>query len=89
MCSSDLLQPGKHTIQVDKPYIAKKYPCGIIPLCGPTLMVSTGLEWNLNDTYRFDGGGVVSTSNRITQETVEITTESPTIWTMQTPHYNF
>lgn len=57
--------------------------CGILPLFGPVNLETSGLEWNLEKSQTVQFGGLVSTSNRVTEETVLIENDScyPFIWT--------
>ena len=55
---------------------------GIVPLAGPVTLTTRGFEWNLdNDTLRF--GHFISTSNHILEETVEVDTTEPIIFTLE------
>ncbi|EPS64299.1 hypothetical protein M569_10483, partial [Genlisea aurea] len=56
--------------------------CGLIPISGPSRSsTTTGLEWNLCDTVmRF--GGLISTSNIVTGETVTVESDSDLLWTI-------
>lgn len=42
-----LLHAGSHTIHVEDEFVEKNFPCGLIPLSGPTTVTSSGLKWNL------------------------------------------
>ncbi|KAK9067687.1 hypothetical protein SSX86_011798 [Deinandra increscens subsp. villosa] len=56
--------------------------CGLIPIGAPSgSSTTTGLQWNLDNTeMRF--GGLVSTSNVVTGETVTVRSDSDLLWTI-------
>jgi len=58
--------------------------CGIIPINGPALQVSTtGLKWNL-DGDKSEFGGIVSSSNQVMPgEIVTIKSSNELIWTTE------
>ncbi|KAI8078839.1 thiamine pyrophosphokinase [Halteromyces radiatus] len=75
-----LLDKGKHHIhcmnELEGP------TCGIMPIGAPATMTTKGLKWNLdNHTCYF--GGMVSTSNAIDSNLIEIETDSPLVWTIE------
>jgi len=76
-----LLPPGTHRIfpnhQIEGP------TCGLLPIGSAVSSVTTrGLKWNLqNQTLKF--GGLVSSSNRIVDPVVDITTSDPLLWMTQ------
>jgi thiamine pyrophosphokinase len=85
--SIELLGPGRHIIHCHAILeAAKDAYCGLIPLMGPVRTVtSTGLKWNL-DASPMRLGGLISTSNRITNGTVTVNTSEPIIWTITPGH---
>ncbi|GAV02778.1 hypothetical protein RvY_13302 [Ramazzottius varieornatus] len=55
--------------------------CGLLPLSGPSIVSTSGLQWNLfNETLSF--GGLISTSNSLDRETVMVKCSEPLLWTM-------
>eukprot|EP00877_Chromochloris_zofingiensis_P002423 jgi/Chrzof1/12181/Cz06g24070.t1 len=72
-----LLPRGKSVI---KPELGMEGPtCGLVPLAAPATASSTGLKWNLNNTQmRFRG--LLSTSNIIVSDTVEVDTDEELLW---------
>lgn len=56
--------------------------CGLIPIAGPCLDVSTqGLQWDVSH-QRLAFGGLISTSNRAAKAQVRVATDGPLLWTM-------
>eukprot|EP00466_Bigelowiella_natans_P004261 jgi/Bigna1/129605/aug1.9_g4313 len=54
--------------------------CGLIPVVKPARVETMGLKWNLKgETLKM--GGLVSTSNVLTADSVSIKTTAPLIWT--------
>ena len=55
--------------------------CGLIPIGQKAAkVVTTGLLWNLSHDLPMEMGGLISTSNRMTDDEVQIETETPLIW---------
>lgn len=80
---SFLLDPGKHTINIPPPLVAKQDWCAIMPFRAATRVRTTGLKWNLKDQV-LQFGGIVSTSNTYepNAKKVEIKTDQPVLWSM-------
>ncbi|KAF3937457.1 hypothetical protein ABW19_dt0209533 [Dactylella cylindrospora] len=75
-----LLEKGRNII--DTPLRLFGKTCGLIPVAGPSIITTKGLEWNLENTEtRF--GGMVSTNNHLMEEEVEITTTELLLFTME------
>jgi thiamine pyrophosphokinase len=55
---------------------------GIIPLCGPAVISTKGLEWDVKD-WRTEMGGQVSTSNHVKSDVVEIEPSEPVLFTVE------
>lgn len=79
LMSSDNLSwllPAKHENTIgfenEKPDIT----CGIMPLQGPTTYISKGLQWDLTPDMVCQFGGLVSTSNKIVKQVLEIKSEN-------------
>lgn len=79
---SFLLSPGKHTIQIPSPLVAKHDWCALIPFRDATMLHTTGLKWNMDQTTQF--GSQISTSNTYADNTkkVEVKTDKPILWSM-------
>lgn len=86
-----LLKTGRHRIVVrEKPPggqgrredVFDKY-VGIVPIKEPSVISTTGLEWDVTD-WKTEFGGMISTSNHIlpTTEVVEITTTKDVLFTV-------
>ena len=66
-----------------RPHRAVEGPtCGLIPLMGPAVATTTGLHWNL-DATQMQIGGLVSTSNLLEGDVVEVETDVDLIWTTE------
>ncbi|KAL7009383.1 thiamine pyrophosphokinase [Cystobasidiomycetes sp. EMM_F5] len=76
-----LLDIGRHVLVTPQQLLGPT--CGILPLGIQTAHVSTtGLEWDLDltETSFFTS---ISTSNHVTTDTIEITTDQPIVWTVE------
>eukprot|EP00241_Pyramimonas_parkeae_P012117 CAMPEP_0114245330 /NCGR_PEP_ID=MMETSP0058-20121206/11833_1 /TAXON_ID=36894 /ORGANISM="Pyramimonas parkeae, CCMP726" /LENGTH=222 /DNA_ID=CAMNT_0001358365 /DNA_START=572 /DNA_END=1240 /DNA_ORIENTATION=+ len=79
-CFLSVLSPGRHQIIPD--LLIEGRTCGLIPLCGPTIVTTTGLKWNLENTeMRY--GALVSTSNQIVSSIITVKTDQALIWTTE------
>ena len=77
-----LLDRGLHRIHVPVGRALFTENAGIIPLAGPATMTTKGFEWDLNgDELRF--GKFISTSNHIQQDSVDVETSEPVIFTLE------
>ncbi|KDD76167.1 hypothetical protein H632_c330p1 [Helicosporidium sp. ATCC 50920] len=56
--------------------------CGLIPLCGPTVASSRGLQWDM-DGMQMRMGGLVSTCNRIARDEIWVRIDKDCIWTTE------
>ncbi|CAO3627075.1 unnamed protein product [Cunninghamella blakesleeana] len=56
--------------------------CGIMPIGSPAVMTTKGLKWNL-ENHKCYFGGMVSTSNAIDSDLIEIETDAPLVWTIE------
>ena len=78
--TASLLPPGAHEIAVDASVEGPH--CGLVPLGGPCASVTTrGLRWNL-DAQPLAFGGLVSTSNLLVGDAVEVETSDPLVFTV-------
>ncbi|KAH8551391.1 thiamine pyrophosphokinase [Umbelopsis sp. PMI_123] len=75
-----LLDKGKHRIECNRQIEGPT--CGIMPLGGPIILTTHGLQWDLTD-YPCHFGGMVSTSNLLASDVVEIETDKPVVWTVE------
>lgn len=58
--------------------------CGLIPIgCRCDSVTTTGLKWNLDGDVPLEFGGLVSTSNRIVQDTVTVQSSQPLVFTTE------
>lgn len=55
---------------------------GILPVYGPATISTVGLEWDVHD-WHTEMGGIVSTSNHIVQDVVEISTNHVVLFTVE------
>ncbi|OBZ84295.1 Thiamin pyrophosphokinase 1 [Choanephora cucurbitarum] len=75
-----LLDKGKHHVhcQLDM----EGPTCGIMPMGAPAILTTKGLRWNLTNT-KCALGGILSTSNIVDNELIEIETDAPVVWTIE------
>lgn len=73
--------------------------CGVIPVSAPAVISSHGLKWDMGKAYNLllfsllihseidnlqcQFGGRISTCNVLNNELIEITTDSPVVWTVE------
>ncbi|KAH8861450.1 thiamine pyrophosphokinase 1 [Schistosoma japonicum] len=75
-----LLDEGEHTIHANTGYEA--HSVGLIPVGQPCQVTTTGLKWNLdNSILSFDD--IVSTSNRLSSEIVNVKCNQRLLFTME------
>ena len=79
--AASALPAGRSLVQVEAPFEGPT--CGLLPLCGPTLLTTEGLAWDVKD-WLSAFGGRVSTSNRVlrTAEGVVVEASLPMVWTV-------
>ncbi|KAM3583213.1 thiamine pyrophosphokinase [Umbelopsis sp. WA50703] len=75
-----LLDKGKHRIKCNREIEGPT--CGVMPLGGPVRLTTRGLKWNLTD-FPCHFGGMVSTSNLLDSDTIEIETDEAVVWTVE------
>jgi thiamine pyrophosphokinase len=81
-----LLKKGKHRIRVREvgwtPEVFGKH-VGILPMKGPSIISTKGLEWDVTD-WETEFGGQISTSNHVLPETetVEVETDKDIVFTI-------
>jgi thiamine pyrophosphokinase len=88
--ASILLKPGEHRIfcpnfgpHGSQRVLGEGPTCGLIPIGHPCAEVTTaGLQWNL-DAQPLEFGGLVSTSNRITEKEVSVQCSHPLLFTIE------
>ncbi|KAI5792312.1 thiamine pyrophosphokinase [Pyronema domesticum] len=75
-----LLRPGRNLLKTPRDHLGPS--CGIIPVGGPAVVTTKGLEWNLEgQETRF--GGLVSTSNHTVEDEVMVETTEQVLWTVE------
>jgi len=78
-CLTRVLPEGKTVLEVAAPFEGPT--CGLVPLGHPAREVTTsGLKWNL-DGGALEFGGLVSSSNEVVADEVEVQTTSALVWT--------
>lgn len=55
---------------------------GILPIYGPAVITTSGLEWDVTD-WKTSMGDQVSTSNHVMQDKIQITTTHPVLFTIE------
>ncbi|KAF8065877.1 TPK1 [Scenedesmus sp. PABB004] len=71
-----LLRAGRARIT---PSRAEGPTCGLVPLARPATASSRGLKWDLDDTHMCFRG-LLSTSNVIASDTIDVTTDEDLLW---------
>ncbi|CAG9461917.1 unnamed protein product [Pedinophyceae sp. YPF-701] len=77
-----LLPPGRNIIRVDRN--VEGPTCGLVPLAGRAVVSSRGLRWDM-DGLELEMGAMVSTSNEVSADEVEVFTDVPLVWTTACP----
>ncbi|GLI60587.1 hypothetical protein VaNZ11_002747 [Volvox africanus] len=75
-----LVRPGKARITPNRRFEGPT--CGLIPIAGPVIATSSGLQWNVSAT-KLSVGGLVSSSNLLTESDVEVTCDGPLLWSTE------
>ncbi|CAN6625713.1 thiamine pyrophosphokinase [Trichomonascus vanleenenianus] len=75
-----LLEKGTSLIRTPLKHLGKT--CGILPIVGTAHITIRGMEWDVTD-WETNYGTKVSTSNHLIQDTVEITTDVPVLFTAE------
>ncbi|KAG2230062.1 hypothetical protein INT48_005390 [Thamnidium elegans] len=75
-----LLDKGAHQIHCQSELEGPT--CGIMPIGSPATLTTKGLKWDMVD-LKCEFGGMVSTSNAIDNDVIEIVTDSPVVWTVE------
>jgi thiamine pyrophosphokinase len=78
-----VLQPGKHRIKVKQRWreIGLGKHIGIIPMREPSVITTTGLEWDV-EKWETAFGGQMSTSNHVRDEWVTVETSKSVLFTI-------
>lgn len=79
---SFLLQPGQNAIytRLSSGYFTKNV--GIIPVNGPAVITTSGLEWDVRD-WKTQMGHQVSTSNHIVEDVVKVASDEIVLFTVE------
>ncbi|KAK6512989.1 hypothetical protein TWF506_009151 [Arthrobotrys conoides] len=75
-----LLEKGKNIIETPLSVFGKT--CGLIPVAAASVITTKGLEWDL-DEAETKFGGMISTSNHLIQDRVEVVTTEKLLFTME------
>jgi thiamine pyrophosphokinase len=75
-----LLKPGHSTIRTPQTIFGPT--CGLLPVGQPATVTTSGLEWNLTE-QETKFGGLVSTSNHLKSDVVEVHTTAPLVFTLE------
>jgi thiamine pyrophosphokinase len=82
---SVILRPGSTRIETplrsEAPYKIKRN-IGILPLYGPAIITTSGLEWDVQD-WPTHMGGQMSTSNHIVADEISVTTDREVLFTVE------
>jgi len=77
---SFVLEKGLNKIELSKETFAEYV--GIIPIAGPAVISTKGLEWDVHD-WQTEFGGQMSTSNHLRSEKIEIKTTTRVLFTVE------
>jgi len=77
---SFVLEKGKNRIGLDREIFAENV--GIIPVTGPAVLSTKGLEWDVQD-WKTEFGTQLSTSNHIRSGTIEIDASERVLFTIE------
>jgi thiamine pyrophosphokinase len=75
-----LLDEGDNEIITPQSLLGKT--CGIIPIVGPTIITTHGLEWDVTD-WPTSFGTQVSTSNHLVDDIVRVKCSKPSLFTVE------
>jgi len=80
----DNCMTNDNDMQQSRQSVGEGPTCGLIPIMGRCdNVVTTGLKWNLDGNMPLEFGGLVSSSNHVTDEVVTIETSSPLLFTTE------
>ena len=81
--SVEILPPGSSRLELSPDHEGPH--CGLLPLVGRALVKTVGLQWELEptDALAMEWGGLLSTSNRVTGERLDVDSNLPLLWTIE------
>lgn len=77
---SFILEEGFNRIGLSRQTFAENV--GIIPVTGPAVITTKGLEWDVQD-WKTEFGDEISTSNHLKSEIIEIQTTTRVLFTVE------
>lgn len=77
---SFVLEEGPNRIELSRETFAENV--GIIPITGPAVVTTKGLEWDVQN-WNTEFGGEISTSNHLKSETVVVETTKRVLFTVE------
>ena len=77
---SFVLEEGLNRIHLSRETCAQNV--GIIPVTGPAVITTKGLEWDVQD-WKTEFGGQISTSNHLKSETIDVETTTRVLFTVE------
>ncbi|KAK9456506.1 thiamine pyrophosphokinase [Dipodascopsis uninucleata] len=83
---SFLIKPGTQRILTPRTVLGPT--CGIIPIAGPSVISTSGLEWDIQD-WKTSFGHQVSTSNHLENDEIIIKCDLPMLFTVEVKPYPF
>jgi thiamine pyrophosphokinase len=81
---SFVLEAGLNRIELSRETFAENV--GIIPITGPAVITTNGLEWDVQN-WKTEFGGEISTSNHLQSETIVIETTTRVLFTIELSEY--
>ncbi|KAI9737822.1 MAG: hypothetical protein M1834_009191 [Cirrosporium novae-zelandiae] len=79
---SFVLKKGKNAISTPLKEGILLRDVGVLPVGVPAIITTKGLEWDVKD-WKTELGGVISTSNHIKSDVIEIETNEPVLFTVE------
>ncbi|KAI9757518.1 MAG: hypothetical protein M4579_003431 [Chaenotheca gracillima] len=79
---SFVLQKGKNVIRTPMGHGVLAENIGILPIGGPAVISTNGLEWDV-ENWMTEFGGQISTSNHIRSDVVEVETSERVLFTLE------
>lgn len=77
-----ILSPGTTVLHTRLGEGLIKRNIGILPVFGPAVIATKGLEWDVKD-WKTEMGGQLSTSNHIVEDVIQITTDREIVFTVE------
>ena len=81
---ANIIETDENESEVANQQLGEGVTCGLVPIgCRCDSVTTTGLKWNLDGDVPLEFGGLVSTSNRIVEDTVTVKSSQPLVFTTE------